>query len=635
MATNMYHEKQALQVSNRSEDRLLSLVRILLLVGGVEPNPGPVEAGQLEIAALGRPFNLGMLYDARSEKTIPGVTLWDNETLKANVEKKEHKKVKVEIFENDTISGKTTALNLQANLKLSFLSGLVDIGGSGEYLKDYCDTTTTERITLQYNSTSHWESLGMDHLSTDKLQHLGVLEHKSATHIVTAIEYGADAFFLFDRKMSNKTDGTKFEGSLKSEIKGLKVMLGGSAAGKSKEKITDKSESIHCKYYGDFSLSNYPTNIKEARAAIQEIHKHLQSESVPKKVYLYPLSLLTDKAMKLVAQISASLLQRTEKQLQSLIDTRLIVSGILKVPELQHFGALKKEFMDYRAQVETSELLFQEKLRAILPNIRGGSMQESELTKVLETWSASMFRSDKMEEAVHGFKNELNYLAKKLHRIWQKVDEEVGEELKIEFSKPDEIDDNTVPILALEFNIADFRGSLIKECEESLIFLKSLNDPPEKREIKQVHSWYNDSEQKILAMQNMDIFLSFVASARKGQSIATKEGLQPARFVCVPDKSKGERGKAKSPISIVEYNRRNGTEINLPSYLSPPTVTNLTSNSAELEVELPSEGLEHILSVLILAKVNEHEYEIIKAQEHDNRNETKMVVKCPSVIVHP
>jgi hypothetical protein len=39
----------------------------------------------LQIPALGRPFNLGVLYDARSEKTLPGLTLWDTATLQKNL----------------------------------------------------------------------------------------------------------------------------------------------------------------------------------------------------------------------------------------------------------------------------------------------------------------------------------------------------------------------------------------------------------------------------------------------------------------------------------------------------------------------------------------------------------------------
>ncbi len=39
----------------------------------------------LQIPSLGRPFDLGVLYDSRSDRIIAGPTLWNNEILKANL----------------------------------------------------------------------------------------------------------------------------------------------------------------------------------------------------------------------------------------------------------------------------------------------------------------------------------------------------------------------------------------------------------------------------------------------------------------------------------------------------------------------------------------------------------------------
>jgi len=52
-------------------------------------------------------------------------------------------------------------------------------------------------MTLQYKSTTHFEQLTMDHLGN--IQFPDVLNDQDATHIVTGITYGADAFFVFDR----------------------------------------------------------------------------------------------------------------------------------------------------------------------------------------------------------------------------------------------------------------------------------------------------------------------------------------------------------------------------------------------------------------------------------------------------
>jgi hypothetical protein len=49
------------------------------------------------------------------------------------------------VLKSDSLADKTNALDLSAELKLSFLAGLLDISGSGKYLTDNCDQATKER----------------------------------------------------------------------------------------------------------------------------------------------------------------------------------------------------------------------------------------------------------------------------------------------------------------------------------------------------------------------------------------------------------------------------------------------------------------------------------------------------------
>lgn len=85
---------------------------------------GTISEEVLTIATLGRPFHLGMLYDCRKDKIIPGITLWDKGTL-------EEKRVQqletadFEIIASDTYEDKASALDVNIGLKLSFLGGLI------------------------------------------------------------------------------------------------------------------------------------------------------------------------------------------------------------------------------------------------------------------------------------------------------------------------------------------------------------------------------------------------------------------------------------------------------------------------------------------------------------------------------
>ncbi|KAG7240191.1 hypothetical protein INR49_027198 [Caranx melampygus] len=98
----------------------------------------------IETAALGRPFQVGMLYDCRRDLLVPA----------------EH------------------------------LGGLVDVGGSAKYFQDTKKSDKQARMTLQYKTTTKFESLTMAHLGRGHVTHPNVFEDDTATHVVTAILYG-------------------------------------------------------------------------------------------------------------------------------------------------------------------------------------------------------------------------------------------------------------------------------------------------------------------------------------------------------------------------------------------------------------------------------------------------------------
>ncbi|KAF3853079.1 hypothetical protein F7725_013767 [Dissostichus mawsoni] len=82
----------------------------------------------MNVAALGRPFTLGMLYDARSDTLVP------------------------------------------ASLKASFLGGLIAVGGSAEYLNDEKKFKNQSRVTCQYKATTNFKELLIDQVTLDAEQ---------------------------------------------------------------------------------------------------------------------------------------------------------------------------------------------------------------------------------------------------------------------------------------------------------------------------------------------------------------------------------------------------------------------------------------------------------------------------------
>ncbi|KAK2818119.1 hypothetical protein Q7C36_022052 [Tachysurus vachellii] len=118
----------------------------------------------MEIAALGRALYPGILYDCRSDSFIPGVTLWDKKALRDDIDVHQKPKTQMNSATSDSLSDKANLLDISASLKASFLSGLVEVGGSAKYLQDTKSSVRQSRVTMQYSQTTTFEQLTMKEL---------------------------------------------------------------------------------------------------------------------------------------------------------------------------------------------------------------------------------------------------------------------------------------------------------------------------------------------------------------------------------------------------------------------------------------------------------------------------------------
>lgn len=249
----------------------------------------------IELAALGRPFSLGMLYDCRSEKQLHGITLWDNEVLDKKVVR-EHKSSDSQLVASNSLDDKAFALNINGNLKLSFLTGRVSVSGAAEYLNHTKSSTRQEQIILHYKCTTKTEQMTMDQLAKGKIQHHEVFEHGTATHVVTGIQYGAQSFFVFEREKTSSSDESGGEISGKLDIQEnsmVKKILGNIGLGAQVKLSEDERKIINkfsCRFFGDFLPDENPSSFEEAIKLCRTIPQQLGHDGVPIKVWLYPLT---------------------------------------------------------------------------------------------------------------------------------------------------------------------------------------------------------------------------------------------------------------------------------------------------------------------------------------------------------
>ena len=355
----------------------------------------------MEIQAIGRPFELGMLYDCRSDTLIPGITLWSKDKLEKDLTVKKERKQLHKIKASDSFSDKASLLDVKANLKLSFLGGLVSVSGSAKYLDDRVSSSHQERVTLSYQCTTKFEHLSMQTLAVENIDYPDVFVKEEATHVVTGIQYGARAMFLFDKQHVSSDTKRKVEGVVKVIVNNIpSFQPKGSASLELKDEEKEVSKSLNCTFYGDVRPKTNPATFEEAVQVYKELNELVGENGEPLLIWLYPLEKLNSKAAKLVREINVNSTSQVEKIFEDFQDIFVRCNDLTKQATFSALLTFEKLLENFKLLVKQEQLVFQRKLLPILPKIRGGSEAESVLDDIILELHKSPFSYKKLSEWV-------------------------------------------------------------------------------------------------------------------------------------------------------------------------------------------------------------------------------------------
>uniref|UniRef100_A0A672PZB7 Verrucotoxin subunit beta-like n=1 Tax=Sinocyclocheilus grahami TaxID=75366 RepID=A0A672PZB7_SINGR len=354
----------------------------------------------IKAAALGRPFQLGMLYDCRKDELIAGIRLWNKEQLEQNIGARPQINTDFNVTASDSIKDKSNLLNIEGGLNLSVLGGLVQVSGAAKYLKDTKTSFIQQRLTLHYHSTSEFKELTVNQLPSENIPDD---DNDIATHVVTGILYGADACFVFDRQVSSDEDKRTVKGEVKMALEKLLGVISVDANAdlnmNDKEKTAVKN--FTCTFYGDFQLPSNPTTFEDAMKVFADLPKLLkenQQLAVPLRVWLYPLDKLRSRASKLLKDISMDLMLETESVVESLYTAEMKCSDLLEDSPAVTFAAFHDKILQMKQNCYKYKLRLVKKLGSLLPNIRGDKMKETALNDLLQEHEESPFNERDLTE---------------------------------------------------------------------------------------------------------------------------------------------------------------------------------------------------------------------------------------------
>uniref|UniRef100_A0A672TDA6 SNTX thioredoxin-like domain-containing protein n=1 Tax=Sinocyclocheilus grahami TaxID=75366 RepID=A0A672TDA6_SINGR len=333
---------------------------------------------------------------------ISGVTLWDKKSLSEDLDSHPQLLTDLKFSSSDSLSSKSSLLDVSASLKASFLGGLVEVGGSAKYLCDTKSSNQQSRVTMYYSETSRFDQLTMTQLG--KITYPQVFDQKTATH----------AFMVFDQMSSKDEKKQEIEGKLHVMVRKLP---GFSIEGEGSVNMTEDekkiAENITCIFHGDFHLEQNPTTYTEALnlyKRLPTVLKENPQNAVPLKVWLYPLHLLDIKAAKLEREISTNLVSNTEDIMEELGEVQRTCNDLSRITMVNAFSDLEDRLHSFQDSFSIYKTVLQKALARVLPAIRGGGEEQQSLEDILKIHYSSPFNADKLNQWLHDAKSELHLL---------------------------------------------------------------------------------------------------------------------------------------------------------------------------------------------------------------------------------
>lgn len=537
----------------------------------------------LEMPCLGRPFQLGMLYDCRSDRPILGMTLWDADVLKKATSSKPQTASDFKVIAEDSISEKTTSMDISASLKLSLLGGLVKVEGSAKYLDDRKSSKRQARVSLKYWSTTRVEQLTMEGLS--KFQHTRVFDDKIATHVVTGVLYGAEAFFVFDRQVSESESYRDIHGRVEAMVKALPSIdleIGGSAEVGIKQGEKEEASKFECTFYGDFLLKKNPSTFEEAVQVYRELPQLLGLESgentVAKKVWLYPLSKLDSKAAQIVREISSNLVNQAQSILEDMHEVEMRSNDLMKYEVYFNFQGIRKQLSSFKGMAVEYRTDFTKCLTALLPQIRGGGTEETELATLYKAMHASPFSHLRLTSWLDGKEREVKVLKGYLESM-----QKSGSAIQFAFS-PGSLDSLVHSIehryiLCFAFKIAGKYDAYLKKMHAYL------------REEQTSEDFENATPS--FWLENNDLTSDMMLQARQFRSFAEANSGRAGLKCVVTDWSEGDSGSNKGAV-IALYTCGKQKPFEPPGQPCKPKESNVTHDSIQLVWGKPEYGAQNV-----------------------------------------
>ena len=350
---------------------------------------------------LGRPFKPGMLYASSEDRLLSAEQmLWSPIDIKKSTSThwKDFKNV-YEVIADDSLSSKVTRLGVQGNSMLSVVTGSATYSKSGGYLRDVRSSSRQARVVLRYECNTKYKELKMD------FGKVSATADPTVTHVVVGVEYGVEAYIVFDKDVPDDED---YEETCRQMISLVQTLQPDFATNKKTLSEEEKMLASQLQYtiYSDVPVQD-PKCFEDA-AQICKILAGFAAINVviPKKAWLYPLHVDKNDALT-CRTINAD---KALKVFDRLHTSRLRTKSLRKHKACGFFDCYYIQLSQFRKLIDKMKRTLKKDIKSELSQIQQGQCNE----KLEDTINNANCDSISIEQWLNGKEEEMSQISEYL-----------------------------------------------------------------------------------------------------------------------------------------------------------------------------------------------------------------------------
>ncbi len=179
---------------------------------------------QMQRPVLGQWADLGDLYDARTD-TFVSRSLLTGQAPETAINVTKHQTRQIRLLTDDSYKAKLSNMKVGTELGASFMSGMINVAGAAEYLKETRSNTSVEQASIHYAITTVEERLSIASPELRPYLTLDPIPGSGATHVLVGIVWGAQTIVTVKHQLAHESERDKFKRHVEDEFRRVEYAI--------------------------------------------------------------------------------------------------------------------------------------------------------------------------------------------------------------------------------------------------------------------------------------------------------------------------------------------------------------------------------------------------------------------------